>query len=363
MTQPITDQVGFLGEACRAVQELSVSRSLLEKFRLEEKSLSKELETERKAVTDAISLTVKKRMEEISETYDREIAKEQEHLKRVRAQREKAKNQGIKERIQEETSELKSKNKDLLLEMKNFFKQEQVPVFCRSNWFYSLYLPKGFGEFTTLFVTLMLCFLVIPYGVYYLIPKPTVLHLVMIYFAAILFFGGIYILINNKTKVKHQRALTKGRMIKNQVKDNKRMIRLIVRSIRKDRNETFYNLEKYDDEIAQVEHDLADIGDHKMEALNTFDKVTRTIISDEIADAKKEKIMQLENEYETAVENNKEAQIRVKEQTLFINDNYASYIGKEFMTPEILDKLADIIRMGKAETISQAKNFYNNLSE
>ena len=43
MAQPIEDQVGFLGEACRAVQELSVSKSLLEKYRLEEKSLFREL--------------------------------------------------------------------------------------------------------------------------------------------------------------------------------------------------------------------------------------------------------------------------------------------------------------------------------
>ena len=99
MAQPITDQVGFLSEACRAVQELSASKNSLDKIRLEEKRLEKELEAEKKAVTDAISLTVKKRMEEINGSYDKEIAKGQDRLKRVRSKREKAKSQGVKERI------------------------------------------------------------------------------------------------------------------------------------------------------------------------------------------------------------------------------------------------------------------------
>ena len=59
----------------------------------------------------------------------------------------------------------------------------------------------------------------------------------------------------------------------------------------------------------------------------------------------------------------KEAEIRVKEQTLFIHDNYTSYIGKEFMVPEKLDELADMIRLGKASTISEAELLYNSPKE
>ena len=48
MAQPITDQVGFLSEACRAVQELSASKNSLDKIRLDEKRLEKDLEAERR---------------------------------------------------------------------------------------------------------------------------------------------------------------------------------------------------------------------------------------------------------------------------------------------------------------------------
>ena len=56
-----------------------------------------------------------------------------------------------------------------------------------------------------------------------------------------------------------------------------------------------------------------------------------------------------------------EAEIRVKEQTLFIADHYESYLGKEFMIPEKLDELADMIRMGKASTINEARNLYREM--
>ena len=353
MAQPITDQVGFLSEACRAVQELSASKNSLDKIRLDEKRLEKDLEAEKKAVADAISLTVKKRMEEINGSYDKEIAKGQDRLKRVRSKREKAKSQGIKERIAEETKELHDDNRELKLQMKTTFQKDRVPRFCKSTWYYSLFL--------ILLVTILICFLAVPYGIYMLLPEKSTYYLIGIYFAVVVVFGGIYILINNKTKVRHQEALKQGRKIRDLMRTNHKKIRVITNSIRRDRDEAVYDLEKYDDEIAQIEQDLSDITSKKKEALNTFEKVTKTIISDEIAGASREKIERLEEELLRASEEAKEAEVKVKEQTLFITDNYESYLGTEFMVPEKLDELADFIRMGKATTISEAEALYRSM--
>ena len=360
MAQPITDQVGFLSEACRAVQELSASKNSLDKIRLDEKRLEKDLEAEKKAVADAISLTVKKRMEEINGSYDKEIAKGQDRLKRVRSKREKAKSQGIKERIAEETKELHDDNRELKLQMKTTFQKDRVPRFCKSTWYYSLYFTRGFSEFLILLVTILICFLAVPYGIYMLLPEKSTYYLIGIYFAVVVFFG-IYILINNKTKVRHQEALKQGRKIRDLMRTNHKKIRVITNSIRRDRDEAVYDLEKYDDEIAQIEQDLSDITSKKKEALNTFEKVTKTIISDEIAGASREKIERLEEELLRASEEAKEAEVKVKEQTLFITDNYESYLGTEFMVPEKLDELADFIRMGKATTISEAEALYRSM--
>ena len=76
--------------------------------------------------------TIKKRRSEIDTSYDKEIAKGQERLKKARTQREKAKNKGMKERIAEETSELREHNRDLQIQMKTMFQKDKVPVFCRT---------------------------------------------------------------------------------------------------------------------------------------------------------------------------------------------------------------------------------------
>lgn len=361
MAQAIVDQVAFLAEACTAEHQLKESEAELERLRQEEKRLEKELEAEQKAVSDTISMTVKKRVEEINRTYDKEIAREQDRLKRVRSKREKAKSQGVKERIAEETEELRDNNRELEIQMKTLFQKDRVPRFCKSTWYYSLYYTRGFSEFLILLATVLLCFLAIPSGVYFLLPKQSSYYLVAIYFATILVFGGLYILVNNKTKVHHQAALKEGRSIRDLIRSNNKKIRVITNSIKKDRDEAVYDLEKYDDEIAQIEQELSEITTKKKEALNTFDKVTKTIISDEIAGSSRERIGQLEEDLGRAGDSAREAEKKVKVQTLFITDNYESYIGKEFMTPEKLDELADYIRMGKAATISEAENVYRSL--
>ena len=194
-----------------------------------------------------------------------------------------------------------------------------------------------------------------------LLPQKSNYYLAGIYFVAVVVFGGLYILINNKTKVRHQETLKQGRKIRDLMRTNDKKIRVITSAIRRDRDEAVYDLEKYDDEIAQIEQDLADITSKKKEALNTFEKVTKTIISDEIAGGSREKIERLEADLRRASDEAKEAEVKVKEQTLFITDNYESYLGTEFMVPEKLDELADFIRLGKAATISEAEALYKSV--
>lgn len=106
MAQAITDVKTFLEDARQAVVELAEFEKQEETLAQEEKKRLRVLETERKAVADAVNSTVKKRRDEIEKSYDDELGKLQDKLKRTRTRREKAKNQGIKERIKEETQEL-----------------------------------------------------------------------------------------------------------------------------------------------------------------------------------------------------------------------------------------------------------------
>ncbi len=80
---------------------------------------------------------------------------------------------------------------------------------------------------------------------------------------AVILFGGLYVVIGNKTRIRHQDTLKRGRDIRNHLRSNQKKIKVITRTIQKDGSEDLYDLEKYDDEIARVEQELSEIASRK----------------------------------------------------------------------------------------------------
>lgn len=354
MVQSITDYKAFLLEAKRAVEELQRTESSLEQCSADEKKLERGIEAEKKAAADSIALTVKKRREEVNGSYDKEIAREQDKLKKVRAKREKAKNQGIKERIAEETAVLREHNREIRTQMKTSFQKDRVPGFCRSTWYYALYMPGSLKEILIFLMSFLVFFLALPYIIYLLIPERQMWHLIVIYVLDIVVFGGLYVVIGDKTKMAHLEALKTGKKARELIRSNDKKIKVIAGSIKRDRDEAVYNLEKFDDEISRLDQELAKIADKKKEALNTFDTVTKTIIMDEITANSKEKLDVMEEQLEDISAQRKKLEEEVKEMRLMISDKYESYIGREFLTPERLSELAGMIESGQAGNLREA---------
>lgn len=161
MAQTITDYSAFLTDAREAVEELAGLERREAELEAQEKRLERTLEAEKKAVADAIHSTIRRRNEEICSSYDKEIAKGQERLKKIRSKREKAKSQGVKDRIAEETSEIRSHNRELRIKMRTLFQQKHVPFFCNSGCYYALFSPRGVREFFALFCAMLVCFLAV----------------------------------------------------------------------------------------------------------------------------------------------------------------------------------------------------------
>lgn len=360
MAQTITDVNTFLKDAQDAVAELAEFEKKEESLKQEESRLEKALEAEKKAVTDTVSQTVKKRRDELNVSYDNEINKTQDKLKKIRIKREKAKSQGVKERIKEETEELHLYSRELKVRMRALFQKEHVPGFCGGGYYYSLYMTHGFKEFIALLITVAVCFLAVPYGLYSLLPDKKTLFLVGIYFLCIVIFGGIYTLVGNATRGRHLEALREGRTIRNLIMDNNRKVKLITKTIKKDRDEASYNLKKYDDDIAQMEQDLANITGKKKDALATFENVTKTIISDEIMGNSKDRLNSLSADLEEASGKLRYTETVVKEKKIYITDTYESYVGKDFLRVDRLEELRKILESGTAVNISEAIETYRN---
>ena len=354
MDQPITDYVEFLNQAKQAVLDANRMEEKEETLKQRIRQSRRELESAEKEQNDQISQTIKKRVEELTSSYDRELAKGQDRLKRARSNREKAKSQGIRERIEEETSQLRDDNRQLKLQLKTLFQQNRISPICRSKWYYALFMPHWFSEYMKLLAVVLICFLVIPYGSYMLIPDRKPLYLAGLYFLCIIVFGGLYVLVGNKTRGHHANAMKEGRLILNQMHSNDKKIKVIVHTIKKDRNEAIYDLQKHDDEIAQAEQEMSEMAAKKQEALNTFERVTKTIISDEISSNYKDRIAYLRGIFETEEGELKELTDAMKKQVLYITDQYEPYLGKEFLYPAKLDALRAAIESGTCTNLTEA---------
>ncbi|MBT9776109.1 hypothetical protein GPL15_06270 [Clostridium sp. MCC353] len=354
MVQPITDYAEFLRDAKADVLRMAQLTGQEEQLRQEEYRLERSVEAEKKSVSESINYTIKKRTEALNASYDQEIGKGQERLKKARAKREKAKNQGIKERIAEETSELREENRELNLRLKTLFQKNHVPGICRGNWYYALFLPRWFGEYLRLLCTVLVCFLAVPYGTYLLIGQKKPLVLAAIYFVTVLVFGGLYVFVSNKTKIPHLEALRDGQMIRDQIHGNNKKIKVITHTIQKDRNDAVYDLQIYDDEIAQLEQELSVTASKKKDALNTFETVTKNIIADEITNNSKEKIESMEADLDVLKRRLKEVETARNEKCLYVTEHYEPYLGKEFLIPSKLDQLLEKIVSGSASNLSEA---------
>lgn len=363
MGQAITDYIKFLTEARDAVYRLNCDQSAVDQMTAQEAKQERELEAARKEVSDTITRTIKQRTEEISSSYDVEIGKAQERLKKVRAKREKAKNQGVKDRIAEETKELKEERRGLQVQLKTGFQKDRVPAFYRTGLYYALFYPRSFGELGLFLLVLLLCFLAVPCGIYFLIPQRKLWQLILIYFLDVLGFGGLYVKLGNHARLHYQEAIKEARGIKNQLRGNQKKIRIVTRTIQRDGNESIYNLEKYDDEIACVEQELSEITQKKKEALVTFENVTKNILSDEIEGSHREHIEELERSLKETETTLRSLENSIREQNIHITDTYGPYLGKEFLDTDRLAELTRFISDKSASNITEAIELYKREQE
>jgi len=361
--QPITDFDAFFSGAKQALADYSALNKKVAELNATAEKLEAQLEQEQKHMNDLIDSTMKKRREEVVSTYDSELEKGQERMRKVKAKREKAKNAGIKERISAETAELRSENKNLKSEIKTIVKNDHIPAYCNTELFYSLFYPKSFGDVLKIILAILIFFLVIPVGVYYLFfREQPVWVMIIIYFVDILIFGGLAILIKG-TASKHNKAIQQILVLRKQIKTNDAKIQEITTSVKNDSSEDKYDLAAYDDEIAHIEQELADITIRKGEALNNYETVTKNIIRDEITENCMPKINELTESLAKVKEELAAAEEERKQKALELSNEYEVYLGREFMNAEKIDRLAEIISHGTATNISEAIEEYRRQTE
>lgn len=335
-----------------AVSDLTIEAELKEEeMRLakEEIELKSSIDAAKKAMDDKLFLTLKKRESELKKTYDEEENIVNSKLKKIKLQKDKARNQGIKERIKEETKEDYDKIRDIKNQLKDMMRKENIPFFCRSKLYHALYLPKSLSDFLILLCIFAICFVGIPIGAYLLLPNRRILYLIVIYVACISVFGILYTVIGNLTRGKHLETLKNIRLLLNDIDQNRKLIRRIAMEIRRDTDETGYHLEEYDREITDLEKESEDLRRKREDALRIFEGETKPHITSEIQRDMGPMIQKYTADYTEVIEQKKRAESARKDKTLFISERYEAYLGRDFMD---ITKLNELIKIAEDTGIS-----------
>ncbi len=350
--------VETLNEIKEQLLELQSYQGTLNNLLQEEEKLEKVIQDIEKTRSDEITSTVKKRRQEIEGTYDEQMTKTKARIRKIKEKRDKRKSHKMSERMKEETASIREENSHLKLEAKTLIRKNKVPAFCNTKLYYALYFPKHLEDLLIILCTLLLTLFLIPCGIYFGLLPDKILYLIFVYIATVIVFGGIYLFIGNHTKDKHSDVLKQVGGLWTTRRVNHKRMKAIKKSIRKDRDESSYGLENFDQELSKLDQEEADIAGQKKEALTVFDNTTSQLLAGEIKSRYEEKLTALTSEYNKAMEEVTSAQNKIKALTIKIANEYEPFIGKDLMKVDRLETLTNIIMAGNATTISEAVAFH-----
>ena len=117
------------------INEHAEKKERLERMSVSIRDITKEIDSTTKAMEDEISSRISESTDSICAGYDKAVSQDKDTIKQVQADRDKAKMQGIKERIASETASLRAENKSLQNEINEAFIQENIPRIVNNSFF------------------------------------------------------------------------------------------------------------------------------------------------------------------------------------------------------------------------------------
>lgn len=355
------ENVDYLYQVQTDLEAVEQLRKELAEYKNQEKNLKKAITAEDKSIQDEIAQTIRKRKSEIEKVYDDQIDANKNKTRNVRAKRDRAKSKRIDERVSVETAELNEENRQLHVEMRTLFKAQHVPSFCLSKLFYALFMPKRILEILALFVVIAITYVGVPslmyilsVNVFFKESKQVTFLCTLTVSLTLFILGFIYVLMINNVKIKYYNTLLEGRNMKDKMAANKRQMKAIRNKINKDKDDSVYGLDKYDNKLAELENELNQISKEKQDAMTLFENETKQLLTNEVNDRRLGKLEQMKADIETMEEQMAILDEDIQNSSLAIANNYGAILGKDFCTPAKVADLISLMEDGTADTVSEA---------
>lgn len=346
------------------IETLEQYKAELVKKDVEEDRLEQELEVKEKMIQDEIQMVVQKREHEIALSFDEQVNRLKTKSKKVSAKKEKTKSERVNERILQETREFREDNAKLNQEVKSVLQQGHVSKFCNNRVYYALFAPKGISDYLIAALSILIVSLLLPNSIFYLFfAKSSFWVHALLYFICIGLAVGAYYVIYQKTRMKNPTAIATGQTIRFKMRQNNAKMRKIKNRIIKDKDESGYELQQFDQQLREIESSIADILKQKTEALTVLKNSTSHILAKEVRTKHEDAISDLKRQYDEVHQKNKEMEDKVKEITRILANEYEAYLGKEFMNGKSIDDLIRIMEQNDLYVVSEAISIYRKEQE
>ncbi len=324
----------------------------------EGKKLEKELKQEIEELNKDIEKTVNEEQVKATVEEDKLISDGNKRIREVRSERNKAKDRGMKDRIDNETGTLAGENRDLHRLVRKTFKENGLPAYCDTKWFYALYCTQGGIEWLIKIIVFFMAIVGLP-GIVVAIADPWWFLKIILWVVVAVLFIIVYMTIYLLSKDKDNGVLEDMRANRYKIADNEKNIRKIKKGIKTDGDESYYNLDGFDRELAELQEKIDAAANARTEKLKDFEE-----------NKKQQIIIQVNNNHAGIIENKKiaiskkaeeyqEAINKSNEVAAMIIDNYEQYLTKQFTTRAAAQKMLELIQNGQAENISQAMKILN----
>lgn len=362
-TNVFNENVDYLYQVQTDLEAVEQLKKELAEYKIQEKNLKKAIATEEKSIQDEITQTIRKRKNEREKVYDNRIEANKSKNRSVRMQRDKAKSKRVDERVSAETADLSEENRQIQVEMKTLFKAHHVPAFCLSNLFYSLFMTKRIYEYLVLLLAMLITYVGIPVLVYFfsiniLLVKMNIGKVIFLSICITTLLLGfislVYRVILNKVKLKHHDILLEGRNFKDKMAANKRQMKAIKNKINKDKDDSLYGLEKYDDKLSELDEELEQISKEKQKSMTDFENNTKQLLIDEVNDRRLGKLEEMKANIEEMEDQIVVLEEDIQKSSIGITNNYGAILGKDFCTPTKVADLISLMEDGTAQTVSEA---------
>ncbi len=356
----------------KLLEEVTEKDNLAEEIaadKKEIKALEGSIVSEEKSIKNEIATTTSKRRNEIEGKFGKELYQLAGEKKSAESSRSKEKTRQVEKRVKHETKHLSDENKDYKKDFNRYLRENRVPLICRSEWFYWLYMPTCLKDV----LMLILCMGIDLAGVPFLlvtILKATAfaeyedyrvkLLSIIIWAAWDILWIVVYFIVYINIKMKYIDVLKSCSDLRRKMQRNEKHMNEIKKSINKDDDEGQYNLDEQDKAIDDLNTREEELNYDKKKALEKFEKDTVPAIEEEIlkrrqpkVDADKERLEELRKSIEP-----KESDLDKMEKK--IAQNYSSYIGSDMVKQDTIKKLIKVFDLGYADNVADAVEYYKS---